>query len=85
MMLSLFVEYSSITNNNVTFETEVGFFSYNNFSGQVSDEICALREPDGNLEMLQVDCAREDGTVECTCCSSCLQPEEDGERKLILN
>jgi hypothetical protein len=63
----------------------VGFFSYNDFSGKVSDGICVLREPNGNLEMLQVDCAHENEKVKCTCCSSCRQPEEDGERKLILN
>ena len=62
----------------------MGFFSYNDFTGEVADSICDLRQPNGDLEMLQVDCARENGKVGCVCCTSCRQPDEDGERKLIL-
>ena len=65
--------------------SDVGFFSYNSFTGDVAEEICALRDPNGNLGMLQVDCSRENGKVDCTCCTSCRQPDEDGERKLIMN
>eukprot|EP01082_Thalassiosira_pseudonana_P000083 g127.t1 g127 contig1:303470-306620(-) len=66
---------------------EVGFFSYNDFKGTVSSEICALRTPVGNLEKLQVDCSADesDAKVDCKCCSSCRQPDESGERKLIID
>lgn len=65
----------------------VGFFSYNNFTGLVDEGICELREPEGNLGMLQVDCVGENPEVVCQCCSSCRQPEETGEslRKLVEN
>lgn len=46
---------------------EEAYFSYNNFTGQVGPEICALRSA-GTLEKLQVDCLTE---VSCECCTSC--------------
>ena len=65
----------------------IGFFSYNNLTGTVDKEICALREPNGNLGKLQVDCADEPTPkVECDCCTSCRQLDEQGAtRRMIEN
>eukprot|EP00814_Leptocylindrus_danicus_P001259 CAMPEP_0116024108 /NCGR_PEP_ID=MMETSP0321-20121206/12092_1 /TAXON_ID=163516 /ORGANISM="Leptocylindrus danicus var. danicus, Strain B650" /LENGTH=533 /DNA_ID=CAMNT_0003495719 /DNA_START=77 /DNA_END=1678 /DNA_ORIENTATION=- len=66
-----------------TIPTEIGNLKelgtlglYNmDLTGSVADEICANRQPAGNIEFLWTDCGTDDVTtipqVECTCCNFC--------------
>ena len=54
--------------------TGIAFLSVNALTGEMPEEVCALRNntsPGGVLGVLVTDCSGNPPEVDCPCCSSC--------------